>query len=115
MGVDWSVDLIEIQEKSLPINYTEGAEIIHIYKTWTPQRQKGKIQKYGFTWRDLIAFEGNQVSLQLSSSPSSLPTAWRIAFAFSNIAVTLTLATGPGVAVGFSDTVRLRLNDFVLI
>lgn len=35
-----------------------------------------------------------------------------MAFAFSKIAVTLTLAAGPGVVVDFSVTVRLRLKDW---
>lgn len=34
-----------------------------------------------------------------------------MAFAFSKIAVTLTLAAGPGVLGDFSVTVRLRLKD----
>lgn len=38
---------------------------------------------------------------------------WRMAFAFSKIAVTLTWVAGPGVlVVGFDVTVRLRLNDW---
>lgn len=36
---------------------------------------------------------------------------WRMAFAFSKIAVTLTLAVGPDLTVGFSVAVGLRLND----
>jgi hypothetical protein len=37
---------------------------------------------------------------------------WRIAFAFSKIAVTFTLVVGPAVLVGFVDIVLLRLNDW---
>jgi alpha-mannosidase len=36
---------------------------------------------------------------------------WRIAFAFSKIALTLLLAVGPEKRVGFAVAVRLRVND----
>lgn len=39
---------------------------------------------------------------------------WRIALAFSNIALTLTLAGGTVFPVGFAGAVRLRLNDWII-
>ena len=37
---------------------------------------------------------------------------WRIAFAFSKIALTLKLAVGPEAVVDLAVTVGLRLNDW---
>lgn len=72
------VDLIkDTRKKFLQINYTRSWDYSHTHKRGNPPPPPQRYKKNGFTGRDTIASKGNQVSLQLSSSPSSLPTACR--------------------------------------